>query len=131
MSMPCEVNGCPRNALNGLCFVHKPKKPMRISQMRKESSKTKEKRIATNKAWDEKNPPDEWGYWTCYLRIHPWCPIRIDRTMLNREHDKSKARHKELEHDVKQIKPACGFCNQLKASLTAEEAIKKYGQKED
>jgi hypothetical protein len=113
------------------CFYHKPKKPLnRVKRMRKVSEKTKEKRVATNKAWDEQNPPDEWGYWTCYLRIHPWCPIRIDRTTLNREHDKSKARRKELEHDITHINPACGSCNQLKGSLTAEEAIKKYGQKD-
>lgn len=126
----CRKCGAP--CLSGeYCFRCKPRKPMQAKKpMRKVSQKTKEKRTATNEAWDKENPPDEWGYWTCYLRIHDWCPIRIDRTELNREHDKSKARHKELEHDIKQIKPACGFCNGLKLSLTAEQAIKKYGQKE-
>lgn len=128
--MSCVV--CGTRVLNGgYCFRHKPRKPLnRVKRMRQVSPKTKEKRTATNKAWDEANPPDEYGYWTCYLRIHPWCPVRIDHTMLNREHDKSKARSKQSEHDIKNIYPACGFCNQLKGSQTAEEAIKKYGQKE-
>lgn len=90
---------------------HKPRKPIP-----KENKKTKQKRIQTTKEWFDKNPPDVYGRWTCYLQISPDCYRKVNKHTINLEHTKSKVRHPELKYDVDKIKPACPPCNKMKGS---------------
>lgn len=95
---------------------HKPKKTLR-----KEAVKTKHKRQSTTTKWFKANPPDELGYWYCYIPQHPLCPKRLTTETINLEHDLSKARRPDLKHDIDNIFPACGFDNKAKGSKSAEE----------
>lgn len=95
--------------------------------MRKEAVKTRAKRQATSTAWFKLNPPDEFGRWECYLQISDRCPRWVTIETLNIEHVLSKARRPDLKHDLNNLRPACGYCNELKQSLSAEEAKEKYG----
>lgn len=76
--------------------------------------------------WFEKNPPDKKGEWECYLQIHPYCPVKVNRDLLRLEHVKSRARHPELRYDVDNIKPSEDWCNGMKGSLDLEDLVKDH-----
>lgn len=120
MSKPCELCGS---------IFHYPYQcrlnPKTRKFIRHEAPKTRQKRVQTAKAWHEANPPDEYGYWDCYLKISPGCYVRVNLQTLNREHVKPKTRHPELKYEVTNIKPACPPCNALKESRDLEN-IKEY-----
>lgn len=124
----CKTPNCGRKAQNGEhCFFHKPKKPLnRGKPMRKEAVKTRSKRVATANEWYALNPPDENGQWECYLRISPHCYGKVGKHTINLEHMDSKARAPEKKYDVANLRAACPNCNQLKGSLSADEAIKRF-----
>ena len=85
------------------------------------SDKTRAKSQIRDRDWFKQNPPDESGVWICYLRIHPKCPMLLNRTELQLEHVKSKARYPELRYDVQNLKPSCAFCNQYKGSQDLDQ----------
>lgn len=107
---------------------HKPKKPLKrsITPIKMESDKARGKRITTYKIWIKLNPPDEYGYWDCYLRISSLCPKRINREMLILEHVYPKIKYPALKYEPKNIKPSCAFCNRLKQSNTVQQLAKTF-----
>lgn len=107
---------CKKRSYNEYCFRHKPRKPIN-----KESTKTKQKRIDVSKEWYDQNPPDEFGYWDCYLKISPSCYLRVNQKTINLEHVKSKVRRPDLKYDVKNLKAACSPCNKMKSSKNLED----------
>lgn len=72
------------------------------------------------------NPPDQWGYYLCYLQIHPLCPKRLTVEQMTLEHIIPAGRGEKYKYDPKNIKPACAFCNGLKGSRTLEALAKDY-----
>jgi len=72
--------------------------------------------IALRKQWIKDNPPDEWGLWTCYLQIHPWCPKRIDRQRLTLDHEEQG-----IKRSQSKLSPACVYCNGMKGSRSYEQ----------
>ena len=71
----------------------------------------------TRATWIRKNPPPIDGkYWECYLRIHPWCPGRIDLEHLTLDHVVSRSRDPSLRFNLDNFRPACQYCNTEKGS---------------
>jgi 5-methylcytosine-specific restriction endonuclease McrA len=77
--------------------------------------------IAKRHDWIRDNPPDEWGYWLCYLRISPRCLVRIDLDQLTIDHVIPRSRHKDTK-----LMPCCTFCNSLKGSRSLETLLQEY-----
>jgi len=127
MAKSCIV--CGKRAYSDYCMQHKPRKPIATRtplprpthRIRSEAVKTREKRQATTAEWFEANPPDKDGYWYCYISKHPQCPKRLTVDTIVLEHDLSKARRKDLQFDITNIHPACGYDNKAKGSLSAKE----------
>lgn len=94
--------------------------------MKQESDKSRQKRLETSDKWFELNPPDEYGYWHCYLEISPNCPHRLTKATLELEHVKPKSKHAELKYDVNNLRPACGPCNYMKLSTSLEKLAETY-----
>lgn len=117
-SKPCKICGDDHPAF--VCPKRKRK------AMRKEAVKTKAKRLSTRKLWFELNRSDSSGFWYCYLNISPQCLKRLTEATIVLEHEQAKVRRPDLKYDVKNIKPSCSPCNELKGSLSAEEAMLKY-----
>lgn len=123
----CKV--CGKRCYGDYCMQHKPRKPLKTytplprqtKPLRKEAVKTREKRKATEADWFAANPPDQHGYWYCYISKHPQCPKRLTRETIVLEHNHSKARRKDLQFDITNIFPACAFDNKAKGSLSASE----------
>lgn len=124
MTKPCKICGslyhsqtfCPRK---NRAIPRKARKPIA-----RESAKTRAKRQQTATAWFKLNPPDATEHWTCYLQISSMCPKRLTRSMVYLEHVRPRSRHPELKFNVKNIRPACYWCNELKGSRELEELVK-------
>jgi 5-methylcytosine-specific restriction endonuclease McrA len=86
--------------------------------------------FVTRATWIRKNPPDENGYWYCYLRIHPWCPgkltvdkdlVNYDVGMLTLDHVVARTRDGTKKFTQSNLKPACGYCNEQKGSKSLDQ----------
>jgi hypothetical protein len=127
MAKTCKV--CGKRAYSDYCMQHKPRKPIATRtplprpthRIRPEAIKTREKRLQTTADWYAANPPDKDGNWYCYIPKHPLCPWRLTVETIVLEHDLSKARRKDLQFDITNIHPACGYDNKAKGSLSAKE----------
>jgi 5-methylcytosine-specific restriction endonuclease McrA len=82
----------------------------------------------TRATWIRKNPPDENGFWYCYLRIHPWCPVRLDITILTVDHVVSRTRDSKLKFNQSNLRPACKYCNEMKGSKSLEQVKRAPSQ---
>lgn len=74
----------------------------------------------TRKQWIKENPPDEHGFWKCYLMIAPNCQRYLTEDSLTLDHVKSRSRHPELRFEKENLQPACKPCNKLKGSRDLE-----------
>jgi len=78
--------------------------------------------LITRATWIKKNPPPiEGKYWMCYLRIHPWCPGRIDVAHLTLDHVVSRTRDVKLRFNLSNLQPACIYCNGEKGSKSLDQ----------
>lgn len=92
--------------------------------------KTTKQWFITRATWIRKNPPDENGYWYCYLRIHPWCTpkLTLDRDkcgygvgMLTVDHVVARTRDGTKKFSQDNLQPACGYCNEMKGSQSLDK----------
>lgn len=84
--------------------------------------KTTKQWFITRATWIRKNPPPiEGRYWECYLRIHPWCPVRIDIEHLTLDHVVSRTRDASKRFAQDNLKPACIHCNGMKGSRSLDD----------
>lgn len=103
----CPVN--PKVAL-------KRKVGLKRTPIKKIGKQTKQW-FMTRATWIRKNPPPiEGKYWECYLRIHPYCPGRIDLEHLTLDHVVSRSRDPSLRFNLDNLRPACMWCNTEKGS---------------
>ena len=116
---PCKY--CGRTDHYSIACFNKPR-----GRIKPKSDKYYQQEMDTKWQWFKLNPPDENGYWNCYLSISPMCPIRLNRDTLRLEHVKPRARYPELKFDVTNLKPACSWCNMIKGSSELEELVEDY-----
>lgn len=92
--------------------------------------KTTKQWFITRATWIRRNPPDEQGYWYCYLRIHPWCTpkLTVDQEkvgygvgMLTLDHVIARTKDHSKKFALDNLKPACGYCNDMKGSKPLDE----------
>lgn len=96
-------------------------KTLKRSPINKIGKQTKQW-LVTRATWIKKNPPPiEGKYWMCYLRIHPWCPGRIDIAHLTLDHVVSRTRDVKLRFNLANLKPACIYCNNQKGSKSVDQ----------
>ena len=96
-------------------------KQLKRSPINKVGKHTKQWLI-TRAAWIRKNPPPiEGKYWLCDLRIHPWCPVRIDVAHLTLDHVVSRSRDPSKRFSADNLKPACIYCNGEKGSKSLDQ----------
>lgn len=77
----------------------------------------------TRATWIRKNPPDENGYWYCYLKIHEWCPVRLTLDTLTLDHVISRSHDSKLRFAQENLRPACKYCNSEKGSRSLEKVL--------
>lgn len=91
-----------------------------------ESNMARTQRIRTANRWFKENPPDENGYWYCYLQISVSCPYKLTRRLVQLEHVYPKVKRPDLKYNTRNIKPACPFCNKLKGSRTVDQLARSF-----
>lgn len=105
------------------CFQNPKRalKQLKRSPINKIGKQTKQW-FVTRASWIRHNPPPIDGkYWMCYLRIHPWCPGRIDIAHLTLDHVVSRTRDVKLSFRLDNLRPACIYCNGQKGSKSLEQ----------
>ncbi len=75
----------------------------------------------TRDTWFRNNPPDKHGLYECYLKIHPWCPIRMIKEKTTLDHVIARSKAPSLRFVAANLKPACYYCNGEKGSRTLEQ----------
>lgn len=106
------------------CFVN-PKKAIKKGAINKVGKQTKQW-FLTRSTWIRKNPaPIAGKYWICYLRIHPWCPTKLDITTLTLDHVVSRSRDSSLRFKQGNLRPACSYCNNMKGSKSLDQVKPK------
>lgn len=107
---------CPANPKAAL----KRRVGLKRTPLKKVGKQTKQW-IITRATWIRRNPPDDHGYWYCYLRIHPWCPVKLTVETITLDHVVSRTRDPSQLFTQNNLKPACGFCNNMKGSKNLEQ----------
>lgn len=105
------------------CFQNPKRalKQLKRSPINKVGKQTKQW-FVTRASWIRHNPPPiEGKYWMCYLRIHPWCPGRIDVAHLTLDHVVSRTRDPSKRFSPDNLKPACIYCNGEKGSKSLDQ----------
>lgn len=110
MARTCKREGCNRNCYGEYCLLHKPRKPIpRVGKVAKKNAET-------SREFFKQNKPDQYGYYTCYLQIHEWCPKRMRPEDTYPEHVIPKSGDPSKRNDQSNLKPACHWCNGMKGS---------------
>jgi 5-methylcytosine-specific restriction endonuclease McrA len=110
---PYQCRANPKVAL-------KRKKRLQRTPIKKVGKQTKQW-FLTRATWIRKNPPDENGYWYCYLNIHPWCPRKLTIETLTLDHVVARTKDQSKKFVQNNLKPACGYCNNMKGSRPLEQ----------
>lgn len=114
-TMQTICNKCQYNRISGRIR----RKPI------KRVGKVAKKWMETRQEWIKNNPPDDFGYWYCSLKLMPNCLVRMQIDELTLDHAKSRSRHPELRYELSNLQPACLSCNVYKGSLEVDELRKK------
>lgn len=85
--------------------------------------------FVTRATWIRKNPPDEQGYWYCYLQIHEWCPVKLTVETVTLDHIVSRSHAPHLRFAQDNLKPACKYCNAEKGSRSVEQVRAAKGKR--
>lgn len=98
----------------------RPRKELKRTPIKK-IGKTTQRWLDTRAQWIADHPPTVEGkYWLCYLRIHPWCPVRIDRDHMTLDHVVSRSHAPGLRFEADNLRPACSYCNTMKGSRSLD-----------
>ena len=105
-----------------MCYKN-PKNLVRRNGIKKNGKHAKQWAV-TRATWIRNNPPTiEGKYWECYLRIHPWCPVRLTIETLTVDHVVSRSRDPSKRFSADNLKPACIYCNGYKGSKSLDQVI--------
>lgn len=125
MSKTCEI--CGARAYSDRCFRHKERKPLKRTPIKKKPSKQYNADREFKRHYLATHPPDEHGYYTCYLQTTEMCSIRLLPEQVTLEHviPKGSIKGRDLRHNEDNIKIACTFCNSDKGSQDLEKYLIK------
>lgn len=72
------------------------------------------------------HPPDEWGYYDCYLQTAPLCPKRLlpNQVTLDHKIPRGGLKGANLKFNEDNIAIACSPCNTDKGSMSLENYLK-------
>lgn len=115
---PCKYCG-NTNHWPYQCFKNPKRKP--INPIGKRTTAW----LKYRRSWIRKHPPNDAGYWECYLQIHEYCPRWLTIQTLTLDHVVARSRKLELIFDEKNLKPACGWCNDMKGSQPLDAVLLK------
>jgi 5-methylcytosine-specific restriction endonuclease McrA len=76
--------------------------------------------------WIRTHPPNEHGYWECYLGLTKQCRRWLSIEYLTLDHVKPRGSNPSQRNHMKNIRPACKNCNYLKGSMSLASVKKKY-----
>ena len=106
-----------------MCYKN-PKNLVRRNGIKRNGKYGKQWAI-TRKTWIRNNPPKKtiFGkeYWECYLRIHPWCPVRLTEKTLTLDHVVSRSHDPSKRFSADNLRPACIYCNNEKGSKSLDQ----------
>lgn len=114
----CPVN--PKVAL-------KRKVGLKRTPLKKVGKQTKQW-FVTRATWIRKHPPDEQGFWYCYLQIHPWCPKKLTLETLTLDHVVARTKDPSKRFAQDNLQPACIYCNNEKGSKSLDQVKPKFVQ---
>jgi 5-methylcytosine-specific restriction endonuclease McrA len=100
--------------------ILKSKVGKRRTPIKKIGKQTKQWFI-TRATWIRKNPPDENGYYYCYLKINEWCPGKLTVKTMTLDHIVSRSHDPKLRFSLSNLKPACKYCNLQKGSRSLDQ----------
>ncbi len=115
---PCKY--CGSLLHTSLMCRDRPRAPLKTKKLINRVGPVTAKWIETRNEWIQQNPPDEYGYWDCYLRISPMCLPRVDIYTMTLDHIKPRSTHVELRYELSNLKPCCSSCNAEKGSRELE-----------
>lgn len=116
---PCKFCG-GRGHFPYACWSN-PKNKIKRNGIKKYGKYAKQWSL-TRETWIKKNPPTTEGrYWECYLRIHPWCPVRLTLETLTIDHIVSRSHDPSKRFSADNLRPACKWCNNQKGSRSLEQ----------
>lgn len=101
------------------CYAN-PRKALKRTPLKKVGKQTKQW-LVTRATWIRKNPPDENGYWYCYLNIHEWCPRRLTLKTLTLDHVVPRTKDHSIKFALDNLRPACYYCNEKKGSRSLDQ----------
>lgn len=101
---------------------------MKRTPIKKVGKRTQQWFDARAKWINDNPPPIEGKYWLCYLKIHPWCPVRLDLKHLTLDHVISRSHDVTLRLDQDNLRPACEYCNNMKGSQSLDQVLSKAVQ---
>lgn len=116
MAKPCKNCGSEKHT-STFCY-QALRKPILVKKRIARIGKVTKQWIETKHEWFKANPAETYN---CYLRISPQCLRVLDKDQVTLDHVKSRTRHPELRFELSNLKPACRYCNELKASKDVEE----------
>lgn len=109
----CDNCGVTHTSLQ--CFK-KPRTVLKnkkaVNRYGKEYGKWRE----TRGQFIQDNPPDQYGFWYCALRVSDMCLGRMDIDQLTVDHIIPRSRAPQLRHEPSNLQPACVYCNKEKGS---------------
>lgn len=122
--MNCKI--CDNRSYSEYCFRHKPRKPLKRTAIKKKPGKYMSQDREFKQRYLELHPPDEYGYYTCYLQTTDLCPIRLAPDQVTMEHiiPKGSVRGSKLRYNEDNMEIACMYCNADKGSQSLENYLK-------
>lgn len=76
--------------------------------------------VAFKRKWIELNPPNEQGFYECWL-----CHKPVHISTFTMDHVLSQAEYPEYAREMSNIRPAHGFCNEQRGQKVKQ--VKRYG----
>lgn len=109
---------CNKTHTSLMCF-NKPRKPIR------QISKVGLQWIKKRQQWLRDNPPDNHGYYFCYICSKPLTSLNVTL-----DHIQPRSRRPDLRLETSNLAPCCWSCNHKKGSKPLHkinsEVAKKY-----
>jgi 5-methylcytosine-specific restriction endonuclease McrA len=110
----------------------KPKKPLKTSKPLNKHGKVFKQWIKTRDTYFDRNPPDENGFYYCYI---PTCAKPLLRKkdpdrpigVATLDHIVARTRNPSLRFKQSNLAPCCYFHNKDKGSLSLDQYLKKLG----